>query len=372
MATVGGEAIHASPDSEVVAALLALNAIFVVRRTEGLLEVPALRFLRNPRQDLAGGGLVTEIILPGRPGGAALERVAVLPSAPPLLAVAATVTLAGDCCTRARVALTGLSSSPSRVLEAEARLEGREDTPAAVGEYVEQALERALFRDDAHASAGYRRAAARALITRALGKAMERARSETPLAVPRLRPRVRARVTGAPRFEAGRLEIRVNGNPRSGAARAGDSLLAWLRGQGFWSVKHGCESGECGACTVLLDRQPVSACLTLAARAEGRQVQTVEGLGSAEALHPVQAAFVETGAIQCGYCTPAMELSAVALLEAVSDPTEQEIRDALAGCLCRCTGYVKPVEAVSRAARARVDAEKARRRNRAFPAPKSR
>jgi putative selenate reductase molybdopterin-binding subunit len=116
-------------------------------------------------------------------------------------------------------------------------------------------------------------------------------------------------------------------------------------------VKHGCETGECGACAVLLDGRPVSACMTLALRAQGRSVLTVEGLGSAERLHPIQSAFVETGAIQCGFCTPAMELCAKSLLDAIPDPSEAEVRDALAGCLCRCTGYVKPVEAVLRAAR---------------------
>jgi aerobic-type carbon monoxide dehydrogenase small subunit (CoxS/CutS family) len=100
-----------------------------------------------------------------------------------------------------------------------------------------------------------------------------------------------------------------------------------------------------------VDGLPVCACLVLACRVEGRSVETVEGMGTPDALHPIQAAFVETGAIQCGYCTPAMELCAKALLDAVPDPTEADVRDALAGCLCRCTGYVKPVEAVLRAAR---------------------
>jgi aerobic-type carbon monoxide dehydrogenase small subunit (CoxS/CutS family) len=101
---------------------------------------------------------------------------------------------------------------------------------------------------------------------------------------------------------------------------------------------------------VLLDGRPVPACMMLALRTQGRAVQTVEGLGGADDLHPVQQAFVETGAIQCGYCTPAMELCAKALIDAFPDPSEDEVRDALAGCLCRCTGYVKPVEAVLRAA----------------------
>jgi putative selenate reductase molybdopterin-binding subunit len=153
-----------------------------------------------------------------------------------------------------------------------------------------------------------------------------------------------------PYFTSGRLETTLNSSLRHVEVEARTTLLELLRGAGLWGVKHGCETGECGACTVLLDGRPVPACLVPALRAQGRAVQTVEGLGTPEALDPVQQAFVETGAIQCGYCTPAMELCARALLDAFPDPTEDEVKDALAGCLCRCTGYVKPVQAVLQAA----------------------
>jgi aerobic-type carbon monoxide dehydrogenase small subunit (CoxS/CutS family) len=142
----------------------------------------------------------------------------------------------------------------------------------------------------------------------------------------------------------------VNGAEHTARAAAGTTLLELLRGLGFHGVKHGCESGECGACTVLLDGRPAVSCLTLAVQAHGRSVLTVEGLGAPGALHALQEAFVDTGAIQCGYCTPAMELCAKALLHAMPRPSEAEIRDALGGCLCRCTGYVKPVAAVRIAA----------------------
>jgi putative selenate reductase molybdopterin-binding subunit len=168
-----------------------------------------------------------------------------------------------------------------------------------------------------------------------------------------VRPPVRARLHAAlPYFTSGAIEVTVNGTKRRLACDARTTLLDMLRGGGFWGVKHGCETGECGACTVLLDGVPVCSCIVLACRAEGRQVATVEGMGTPDALDPVQAAFVDTGAIQCGFYTPAMELCARALLDAVPEPDESDVRDALAGCLCRCTGYVKPVEAVMRAARA--------------------
>jgi putative selenate reductase molybdopterin-binding subunit len=138
----------------------------------------------------------------------------------------------------------------------------------------------------------------------------------------------------------------------------GDTLLKVLRAQGFFGAKHGCETGECGACAVLLDGKPVNACLMLAAQAEGHAIQTIEDLGEhpqqgwrlTEGLHTLQQAFVESGAVQCGYCTPAQLLAAKALLDANPRPSEAQVREALSGVLCRCTGYLKPVQAVLRAA----------------------
>jgi putative selenate reductase molybdopterin-binding subunit len=157
-------------------------------------------------------------------------------------------------------------------------------------------------------------------------------------------------MSALPYFTSGRIDLTINGRERHAEVEARTTLLEMLRREGFWGAKHGCETGECGACAVLVDGRPVNSCLALAVRAQGRSIVTVEGLGGPDALHPIQEAFVDTGAIQCGYCTPGMELAAKALLDAVPDPTEDEVRDALAGCLCRCTGYVKPVEAVLRAA----------------------
>src|SRR3989440_3912464 len=146
------------------------------------------------------------------------------------------------------------------------------------------------------------------------------------------------------------LELRINGIIESLDVVPNDSLLAVLRREGYFSVKHGCETGECGACTVLVDGQPRPSCVMLAAQAGGCTLLTVESLGSRYKLHPLQDAFIDTGAIQCGFCTPGMLLSAFALLRRNSNPTEDEVRDALSGNLCRCTGYVKPVQAVFRAA----------------------
>jgi carbon-monoxide dehydrogenase small subunit len=148
-----------------------------------------------------------------------------------------------------------------------------------------------------------------------------------------------------------RINVRVNGVPSEADCWEGESLLFALREKlGFPGSKNACEQGECGSCSVLLDGVLVCACLVLAAQADGHDVTTIEGLGTEEELHPVQAAFVETGAVQCGFCTPGLVVAAADLLERVSDPSDDEIREALSGNLCRCTGYVKIFEAVRLAA----------------------
>jgi len=354
MATLGGESVHAAHDSDLLAALLALNAIYLVQGgAEGTMEIPAVRFLKDPGKDLGTSGLLTSIMIPGTPDGAALERIAVLPSAPSLVSVAVAVSFAGDRIIRGRLAVTGLAGPPARVPEAEARIEGTPGDELTLREAAAQLTLRAHFRDDAHAPAAYRQRVASTLALRALTRAVAQARAHTPVRVPRIRPAPSSRrVAELPYFTSGRVDVTINGKPHAAQIEARTTLLDMLRGEGYFGTKHGCESGECGACTVLLDGKPTLACLTLALRAHGRNVQTVEGLGTADALHPIQSAFLDEGAIQCGYCTPAMELAAKALLDTIPEPTELEVRDALAGCLCRCTGYVKPVRAVLRAARA--------------------
>jgi len=125
------------------------------------------------------------------------------------------------------------------------------------------------------------------------------------------------------------------------------TLLRLLREKfGLTGTKEGCGIGECGACTVLMDGIPVNACLVLAPKVDGRKVETVEGLGSRESLHPLQKSFIDHGAIQCGFCTPGILMSSKALLEGKSNPTREEIKEAISGHLCRCTGYQQIIEAI--------------------------
>jgi aerobic carbon-monoxide dehydrogenase small subunit len=150
-----------------------------------------------------------------------------------------------------------------------------------------------------------------------------------------------------------RIELTVNGERLVADVWTGESLLFVLRERlGLPGSKNACEQGECGSCSVLLDGRLVCACLVLGAQAHGHEVTTVEGLGDAERLHAVQEAFVEAGAVQCGFCTPGFVVAAADLLARNPRPGEDEIREALSGNLCRCTGYAKIFDAVRLAAEA--------------------
>jgi aerobic-type carbon monoxide dehydrogenase small subunit (CoxS/CutS family) len=148
------------------------------------------------------------------------------------------------------------------------------------------------------------------------------------------------------------MTLTVNGTSYEVAIEPQQSLLQLLREElHLTGTKEGCSEGECGACTVLLDGKTVDSCLIFALEAQGQEVTTIEGLAQGDQLHPVQKAFAEYGAVQCGFCTPGMILAAKALLDSNPHPTELEIRQGISGNLCRCTGYVKIVEAIQAAAR---------------------
>jgi len=147
------------------------------------------------------------------------------------------------------------------------------------------------------------------------------------------------------------IEIKLNREPHKVEVTARETLLEVLRDKlGATEVKNGCGKGDCGACAVLLDGRAVNACLTLALQADGREVITLKGIGTQEKPHPLQKSFVEHGAIQCGFCTPGMIVSAKVLLDQNPQPSREEIREAISGNLCRCTGYRKIVEAIQDAA----------------------
>ena len=154
------------------------------------------------------------------------------------------------------------------------------------------------------------------------------------------------------------IHLRLNGEDRAFTVEAQETLLHVLRERAHLTgAKKGCDLGECGACTVIMDGRAVNSCCVFALEADGSTVETIEGIGTPGNLHPLQQAFIDAGAIQCGYCTPGMIMSAEALLRKNPDPSEDEIRLALSGNICRCSGYVQIVRAVKRAAKERREAQ---------------
>ena len=153
-----------------------------------------------------------------------------------------------------------------------------------------------------------------------------------------------------------KVTVNVNGEPRTATVQPETTLLKLLREDfNLTGSKLGCDVGDCGACTVIVDGKSVNSCLMLAAQADGRDVLTIEGLATMERLHPIQQAFEEKGALQCGFCGPGVIMSAKALLDENPNPTDFDIRDALAGNLCRCTGYSKMIDAIQAVARSASD-----------------
>jgi len=146
------------------------------------------------------------------------------------------------------------------------------------------------------------------------------------------------------------VKVTINAQPRELEVETGELLLDSLRNAGYLGVKRGCETATCGSCVVLVDGVPKYSCVLFAGSMEGHEITTIEGLGTPNAPHPIMEAFAEEAGVQCGYCVPGMVLSAKALLDGNPKPTEAEVREALDGHLCRCTGYVKQVKAVMKAA----------------------
>jgi len=143
------------------------------------------------------------------------------------------------------------------------------------------------------------------------------------------------------------IEFSINGQKREALVNPNDLLINILRDDLYLTgTKYGCGIGECGACTVFLDNEPVLSCLTLAAAVDGKEITTIEGLAKGNELHPMQIAFLKNAAVQCGFCTPGMILTAIALLKENPSPTEEEIKDYMRGNLCRCTGYVQIIKAI--------------------------
>jgi xanthine dehydrogenase iron-sulfur cluster and FAD-binding subunit A len=261
--------------------------------------------------------------------------------------------------TQARITLGSVAPTIIRAPEAEGALVGAALSEERIAEAADLAVQATACIGDIRAGAGYRRETVGVLVRRALTALRDGTeRVELPPAPPMLRGRTAGRF---PRL-AGRtvrhrdgspepIECTVNGENVVVQGAGGKTLLGMLREDlGLTGTKEGCAEGECGACTVWMNRIGVLACLTPAPRAHGAHIVTVEGLAQDGELHPVQQAFIDEGAVQCGYCTPGFVMAGASLLEEIPHPTRDQIVAGLTGNLCRCTGYYKIVRAIERAA----------------------
>ncbi len=362
--TIAGNLVTASPANDTITALWALEARLKLRSVRGERTLSCADFYHGVRQTaLAPDEMVSDVVFPAL--GADQRGIFVklaLRRTHAISVVNAAVVLAfdSDVVARARITLGSVAPTVVRAPEAEEALVGGPLNEERITQAAELAAQAASPIDDIRAGADYRRRIVRVLVRRALvalGEGRERDAFPTDL------PMLWGRGTGHfPRL-AGQtvchraggiepIECTVNGENVIVQYAGGKTLLAMLRDDlGLTGTKEGCGEGECGACTVWLDGIAVLACLTPAPRAHGAQVVTVEGLSEGQELHPVQQAFVDEGAVQCGYCTPGFVVAAANLLEEIPHPTREQIVAGLTGNLCRCTGYYKIVQAIERAAR---------------------
>ena len=351
-ATLAGNLITASPANDAIVPLLALDAqITVQSAARGERTMPLRAFLTGFRKvDLADDEILTRIAFPAltpSQHGVFIKLGLRQAQAISVISVAAIVETAGDPAhtpvRQARISLGAVAPVIVRAEAAEAYLVGKGLSDEVLQEAGRLALTAASPIDDVRSTAAYRLGMVETLVGRALRQIRDgQARagwSEQPILL--------WGETDGKWPVASQLATpaaTVNGQPVQLAA--GMTLLDSLRTAGFVGVKEGCAEGECGACTVSLDGMAVMACLVPSERAVGSRVVTIEGLANAEQLHPVQAAFVQTGGVQCGYCTPGFVMSAAKLLEERPHPTREEAQQALTGNLCRCTGYRKILDAV--------------------------
>ncbi|RIK38035.1 MAG: hypothetical protein DCC55_22415 [Chloroflexi bacterium] len=356
--TVAGNLITASPANDTIAPLLALDATVTVRSAaRGDRHMALDRFMLDFRKvDLRPDEVLVRIsfrAMTPQQDGAFIKLGLRRAQAISVLNVAVVVQFEGDDANTpvkfARISLGAVAPTVIRAKPAEESLRGKRLTDESIAEAARLASQAAKPIDDIRGSAGYRRAMVETLVARALRQIATGQSCAGWSGQPVMlwgKTDGKWPVTGELSIVNCRSSI-VNGESLD--LPGGMTLLDSLRAAGFAGVKEGCAEGECGACTVFLDGMAVMACMVPAERAVGSKVVTVEGLRTAGQLHPVQTALVQSGGVQCGYCTPGFVMSAAKLLEERPHPTHTEAQEALTGNLCRCTGYRKILDAVVQA-----------------------
>jgi carbon-monoxide dehydrogenase medium subunit len=362
--TVAGNLVTASPANDTITPLWALGASVTLQSSErGQRTLPFEEFFLGVRQTaLEADEMLVDISFPAMSGdqvGTFIKLGLRRAQAIAVVNVAMVLNMLGDSVTGARITLGSVSPTIVRAENAERYLSGKVLTPEVIAHAGELAAQTIDPISDVRGSAEYRRYMASTLTRHALESLAEGTESDT---LPTHPVMLWGKTNGHYRPHAGPavshtrennepIETIVNGQPVSVTGANGKTLLRLLREDaGLIGTKEGCAEGECGACTVLLDGIAVMSCMVPAPRAHGSGITTIEGLAEGEKLHPLQQTFIDEGAVQCGYCTPGFLMSGASLLDERLYPTPDEIKQALTGNLCRCTGYYKILTALEKAA----------------------
>ena len=362
--TIVGNLVTASPANDTIVPLYALQARLVIQSLHGEREIELKEFYTGVRAHvLQPDELVTAVLIPKMTpdqSGVFLKLGLRKAQAISLVTMAGVLTREGDRITDAKITLGAVAPTIIHAESAEKFLLGKTLTEKNILSAAELAKEAAHPIDDIRGSAVYREEISKVLVKRGLeqiasGEVHGRLPEAPVLLIGKTPENGRQKTIGSPLSPGkGPIVTRINGVEYTFEQGHQETLLHLIRDvAGLTGSKVGCEEGECGACTVFLDGKAVMSCLVPAPRAHGADIVTIEGLGDEEHLHPVQETFIEEGAVQCGYCTPGFIMSAAKLLEEIPQPSHSQIKTAISGNLCRCTGYYKIVKAIEEASKKR-------------------